>query len=136
MGVVSRLTRPARPRGSVDVRCLLAGHVVLDNPASRPGKPLFHLLLRARRAVEYRGRSIKTRPGDVVLFTHGGAHKVRVDYVIESIEVIEKPAAAFESDETSDSIRSIALTWGREVIRGLVRAHRSRSAGAAITRLA
>src|SRR4030081_3278369 len=81
----------ARPEGSVDVRCLLAGQFLLDNPASRPGKAPFHLLLEGRCAVEYRGRTIQLCAGDVVLFPHGGAHRVLVEHGAEPVDAGEKP---------------------------------------------
>ncbi len=102
MDTVSRLIRLARPQGSVDVRCLLAGQIVRDHPARRPGKPEFHLLLRGRCTIEYRDRRILMRAGDVVLFPHGGAHKVRVEYGDVPVEAVEKPGAAFPT------LRSVA----------------------------
>src|SRR5260370_7097021 len=95
MDWVSRLFRLARSEGSVDVRCLLAGQLWVDTPASRPGKAPFHLLLEGRCAVEYRGCTIQLCAGDVVLFPHGGAHRVLVEHGAEPVEAVETPGVAF-----------------------------------------
>lgn len=95
MDTVSRLIRLARPEGSVDVRCLLAGRFTLDNPASRPGEAPFHLLLEGQCAVAYGDRTIQLCAGDVVLFPHGGAHRVLVEHDAEPVEMVENPGVAF-----------------------------------------
>jgi AraC family transcriptional activator of mtrCDE len=112
MDTVSRLIRLARPEGSVDVRCLLAGHFLLDNPASRPGKAPFHLLLEGRCAVEYRGRTIQLCAGDVVLFPHGGAHRVLVEHGAEPVEAVEKPGVAFPTLQSHGAGAEIDLFCG------------------------
>jgi AraC family transcriptional activator of mtrCDE len=112
MDTVSRLIRLARPEGSVDVRCLLAGQFLLDNPASRPGKAPFHLLLEGRCAVEYRGRTIQLCAGDVVLFPHGGAHRVLVEHGAEPVEAVEKPGVAFPTLQSHGAGAEIDLFCG------------------------
>src|SRR5260370_27649031 len=99
MDWVSRLFRLARSEGGVAVRCLRAGHFLLDNPASRPGKAPFHLLLEGRCAVEYRARTIQLCAGDVVLFPHGGAHRVLVEHGAEPVDAVEKPGVAFPTPQ-------------------------------------
>src|SRR3981189_3183991 len=112
MDTVSRLIRLARPEGSVDVRCLLAGQFLLDNPASRPGKAPFHLLLEGRCAVEYRARTIQLCAGDVVLFPHGGAHRVLVEHGAEPVEAGEKPGVAFPTLQSHGAGAEIDLFCG------------------------
>jgi AraC family transcriptional activator of mtrCDE len=111
MDTVSRLIRLARPEGSVDARCLLAGRFVLDNPASGSGRAPFHLLLDGRCAVEYRGRTIPMRAGDVVLFPHGGAHRVRADDGAE-VAAVERPGVAFPTRHSPGAAAEIDLFCG------------------------
>src|SRR5258705_1953331 len=112
MDAVSRLIRLARPEGSVDVRCLLAGQFLLDNPASRPGKAPFHRLLEGRWAVGYRARTIQLCGGDVVLFPHGGAHRVLVEHGAEPVEAVEKPGVAFPTLQSHGAGAEIDLFCG------------------------
>lgn len=112
MDTVSRLIRLARPQGSIDVRCLLAGQFSLDNPASLPGKAPFHLLLEGQCAVEYGDRTIQLRAGDVVLFPHGGAHRVLVEHGAEPIETVEKTGVAFPTLHSHGAGAEIDLFCG------------------------
>ena len=45
MDTLSRLIHLAQLRGTVDVRCLVAGRYTLDNPLAKTGQAPFHLLL-------------------------------------------------------------------------------------------
>lgn len=112
MDTVSRLIRLARPQGSVDVRCLLAGQFSLDNPAGRPGEAPFHLLLEGQCAVEHGDRTIQLRAGDVVLFPHGGAHRVLVEHGAEPIETVEKTGVAFPTLHSQGAGAEIDLFCG------------------------
>src|SRR5258705_4621988 len=112
MDTVSRLIRVARPEGSVAVACLLGGQFWLDSPASRPGKAPFHLLIEGRCAVEYRARTIQLCAGDVVLFPHGGAHRVLVEHGAEPVEAVEKPGAAFPTLQSPGAGAEIDLFCG------------------------
>ena len=76
MDTISRLIRLARLRGSIDLRCLLAGQVTIDNPARADGGVPFHLLLDGACSLELADRRIDLRPGDVVLLPRGTAHRV------------------------------------------------------------
>ncbi|WP_394621405.1 cupin domain-containing protein [Lentzea sp. JNUCC 0626] len=76
MTSLSGLVRLARPEGEIDVRCLLAGSVTLDNPASGPGVVPFHLLLDGACTLTSGTYSIDLSPGDMVLLPHGDAHVV------------------------------------------------------------
>ncbi|MFD4675691.1 cupin domain-containing protein [Lentzea sp. NPDC058450] len=76
MTSLSGLVRLARPEGEIDVRCLLAGSVTLDNPASGPGEVPFHLLLDGACTLTSGGYSVALSPGDMLLLPHGDAHVV------------------------------------------------------------
>ena len=77
MDAISTLIRMARLDGAVDVRCLLAGSHVLDNPAT-PGRVPFHLLLDGYCTAEVDGRLIALSPGDVLVLPRAGHHRLRV----------------------------------------------------------
>jgi AraC family transcriptional regulator, activator of mtrCDE len=95
MDPLSRLIGLARPEGRIDVRCLLAGRFTLDNPASAAGEVPFHILLAGRAAVAFGHRTLSLRPGDVVLFPHGVAHRVSAADGDEAFDLAEEPGAAF-----------------------------------------
>lgn len=76
MDAISTLIRMARLDGVVDVRCLLAGSHVLDNPPA-PGRVPFHLLLDGYCTAEVDGHTIDLRPGDVLVLPRAGQHRVR-----------------------------------------------------------
>jgi AraC family transcriptional regulator, activator of mtrCDE len=77
MDAISTLIRMARLEGVVDVRCLLAGSHVLDNPAT-PGRVPFHLLLDGYCTAEVDGRLVDLGPGDVLVLPRAGHHRIRV----------------------------------------------------------
>lgn len=98
MDTVSRLIRLVRSEGSVDVRCLLGGQFVRDHAPSPPGEAPFHLLLDGRCAVEYEGRTIPLKAGDMVLFPRGGAHRVVAERGAEparEFDIRSMPGQAF-----------------------------------------
>ncbi|MFF8593844.1 AraC family transcriptional regulator [Streptomyces sp. NPDC015220] len=78
MDALSRLIRLARLRGSVDVRCLVAGRHTLDNPEAGTGQAPFHLLLSGACVLELPGRRIEVAAGDMVLLPRGVAHRMHV----------------------------------------------------------
>jgi AraC family transcriptional activator of mtrCDE len=77
MDAISTLIRMARLEGAVDVRCLLAGRHVLDNPAT-PGRVPFHLLLAGECTAEIDGRTVRLRAGDALVLPRAGRHQVRI----------------------------------------------------------
>lgn len=79
MDAVSTLIRMARLEAGVDVRCLLAGGHVLDNPPSPAGQVPFHVLLAGRCVVQTGGRTVGLDAGDVLVLPRGARHSVRVD---------------------------------------------------------
>ncbi|MER7441622.1 helix-turn-helix transcriptional regulator [Micromonospora avicenniae] len=78
MDPISRLIRSARPEGAVDVRCLLAGTHVLDNPPGATGRVPFHLLLTGHCVAEIGDHAIDLRAGDVLILPRAARHRVRV----------------------------------------------------------
>lgn len=78
MDAVSTLIRMARVEGAVDVRCLLAGRHVLDQPPGGAGEVPFHLLLAGRCTVDVGDRSIDLVAGDVLVLPRAERHRVRV----------------------------------------------------------
>lgn len=76
MDTLSRVVHLARLRGSVDIRCLIAGRHTLDNPAGGSGSSPFHLLLEGACTLELPDRSIELRVGDMVLLPRGTAHRI------------------------------------------------------------
>ncbi|MEU3985806.1 AraC family transcriptional regulator [Streptomyces sp. NPDC026672] len=78
MDAISTLIRMARLEATVDVRCLLTGAHVLDNPPRPPGEVPFHVLLDGRCVAETDDRTVELRAGDVLVLPRGGHHRVRV----------------------------------------------------------
>lgn len=77
MDAISTLIRMARVEGAVDVRCLLAGRHVLDNPAT-PGRVPFHLLLEGDCTAEVDGRAVELHAGDALVLPRAEHHRVRI----------------------------------------------------------
>ncbi|WP_330277743.1 AraC family transcriptional regulator [Lentzea sp. NBC_00516] len=80
---LSGLVRLARPAGEIDVRCLMAGGVTLDNPAAERGAVPFHLLLDGACTLTSGTCSVDLLPGDMALLPHGDAHVVTSDESID-----------------------------------------------------
>jgi AraC family transcriptional regulator, activator of mtrCDE len=111
MDALSHLVGLARPEGSIDVRCLLAGRFALENPAGAPGEVPFHLLLAGRCAVAFSGRTISLRAGDVLLFPRGTAHQVFANGD-GPIEIVEEPGAAFATRRSLAAEPEVDLLCG------------------------
>jgi AraC family transcriptional regulator, activator of mtrCDE len=74
---ISTLIRMARLEAAIDVRCLLAGQHVLDNPPT-PGRVPFHLLLEGDCVAEFDGHAVELHAGDVLVLPRAGRHQMRV----------------------------------------------------------
>jgi AraC family transcriptional activator of mtrCDE len=94
MDGVSHIVRLARLEGSVDVRCLLAGSITLDNAPAGPGEVPFHLVLDGRCSVTSGASAVDMAPGDLVLLPHGDAHRVAATSGPQR-RYVEEPGAAF-----------------------------------------
>src|SRR5215470_10085073 len=77
MDAISTLIRMARLEATIDVRCLLAGRHVLENPAA-PGQVPFHLLLEGSCVAEVGGHVVELRAGDALVLPRGRNHRVRI----------------------------------------------------------
>jgi AraC family transcriptional activator of mtrCDE len=113
MDPLSRLVELARPEGSIDVRCLLAGRFAVDNPASRSGEVPFHILLAGRCTVAFAGRTVQLQAGDVLLLPRGVAHRVFADRGDETVETVEEPGGAFPVRRSRGAEPEIDLLCGR-----------------------
>ncbi len=111
MDTVSRLVRLARPDGEVDVRCLLAGSFVLDNPAAGAGIVPFHLVLEGRCTVKSGSSTVRMGPGDMALLPHGDAHRVLATEG-PALPVTEEPGAAFPTRRTPGAEPRVDLFCG------------------------
>ncbi|MEV6638638.1 AraC family transcriptional regulator [Amycolatopsis sp. NPDC051371] len=111
MDSVSRLVRLARLDGEVDVRCLLAGRFVLDNPPAGPGIVPFHLVLDGRCTVTSGASAVHLGPGDMVLLPHGDAHRVTATGG-PRLPVAEEPGAAFPTRRTPGAEPVVDLFCG------------------------
>ncbi|MFG1808184.1 AraC family transcriptional regulator [Streptomyces sp. NPDC049040] len=78
MDAISTLIRMARLEADLEVRCLLTGGHVLDNPAGPAGQVPFHILLAGRCAVQTGGRMVDLEAGDVLILPRAERHRVRV----------------------------------------------------------
>jgi AraC family transcriptional activator of mtrCDE len=107
------MIRLARLQGRVDVRCLLAGQFVLDNPARRPHEAPFHLLLEGRCVVAFAGGRIQLQPGDLVMFPRGTAHRVLSDRDGRQTATVKEPGSAFPTLRTSGAETDIDLFCGQ-----------------------
>ncbi|WP_144141740.1 cupin domain-containing protein [Paraburkholderia sp. BCC1884] len=78
MDTLSRLIDLARPQGSLDLRCLLAGGFDINHAPMEAGVAPFHLVLDGACVVETaNGARVPLRAGDFMLFPRGAAHRVR-----------------------------------------------------------
>ncbi|CAL8977850.1 RCS-specific HTH-type transcriptional activator RclR [Rhodoplanes serenus] len=64
-------------RGSLDLRCQMAGDYLVDHPASAGGEAVFHMVLAGSCLVSPAdGPSFVAASGALVLFPRGGAHRL------------------------------------------------------------
>ncbi|WP_433286616.1 cupin domain-containing protein [Pseudonocardia sp. CA-142604] len=111
MDGVSRIVRMARLEGRVDVRCLLAGRITLDNAPAGPGEVPFHLVLDGRCCVISGASAVDMGPGDLVLLPHGDAHRVAATTGLRR-QFVEEPGAAFPTRRTVGAEPELDLFCG------------------------
>ncbi|NMO51094.1 AraC family transcriptional regulator [Actinoplanes sp. TBRC 11911] len=102
MDAISTIIRMARLEAAIDLRCLLAGSHVLDNPPCAHGRVPFHVLLEGRCVAEVGDRTVDLRAGDVLILPRAGRHRMRV--------VADGPPAPAEiySADSMDIFRSVS----------------------------
>jgi AraC family transcriptional activator of mtrCDE len=115
MDAISRMIRRARLEGAVDKRCLLAGRVLLDHPATASGEVPFHLLLEGDCTLEAHGTAIDLTAGDVVLLPRGPAHVVHSG-AGRRLPVREDRGAAFTTIRTAAGGNPIDLFCGHYAV--------------------
>jgi AraC family transcriptional regulator, activator of mtrCDE len=77
MDALSKVLELARIKGSLDLRCQLAGSFALDHEPLALGEAPFHLVLSGKANLELRdGTYIELTEGDFVLLPRGSAHVV------------------------------------------------------------
>lgn len=78
MDAFSRLIDLAHVRGSLDLRCLLAGAFAMDHEPLPAGEAPFHLVLSGHAVMQLpNGELIDMQAGDFILLPRGAAHLVR-----------------------------------------------------------
>jgi AraC family transcriptional activator of mtrCDE len=77
MDALSKVLDLARIKGSLDLRCELAGTFALDHEPTLPGVAPFHFVLSGKAKLELRdGTNLDLATGDFVLLPRGSAHVV------------------------------------------------------------
>lgn len=77
MDSLSQLLRLLAPEGTVDLLCRFAGNWQTDHPAMPPGHLPYHAILKGELRLALGETHWRIGPGDVVLLTHGTAHRLR-----------------------------------------------------------
>jgi AraC family transcriptional activator of mtrCDE len=97
MDSLSRLLSLYTVRTSLDIRCELGAPWILDEPASRPGEAIFHLIADGHARVEAPGvEALELDAGDVVVFPGGGAHRLLAGPPEDAVPAAGLPALAFQ----------------------------------------
>lgn len=92
MDTLSRLLSLCSLRTSLDIRCSLAAPWVLDEPAAAPGIAPYHLIIDGSASVDLPGAGrLELAAGDIVVFPHGGAHRLHAGPATEATPVHEVP---------------------------------------------
>jgi AraC family transcriptional activator of mtrCDE len=75
MDAFSKVIELAGVRGSLDLRCLLAGSFAIDHHPELAGEAPFHLVLAGNAVMRLPdGQRLQLEPGDFVLLPRGSAH--------------------------------------------------------------
>lgn len=66
-------------RTALDVRCRFGAPWVLEHPAMPSGVAPYHLIVRGEALAEGAGAdNLPLQTGDIIVFPHGGAHRLRI----------------------------------------------------------
>ncbi|HJU99024.1 MAG TPA: AraC family transcriptional regulator [Burkholderiaceae bacterium] len=77
MDTLSRLLAIYPLRTALDVRCHFGAPWVLDHPAAGTGVAPYHLIVRGSATLDCAaGHGVPLQAGDIVVFPHGGAHRL------------------------------------------------------------
>jgi len=92
MDTLSRLLSLCTLRTTLDIRCSLAAPWVLDDPPAAPGVAPYHLIVDGHAAVDAPGgERLELGAGDIVVFPHGGAHRLHAGPAAEATPIHEVP---------------------------------------------
>lgn len=81
MDALSHLLALHPLRTAVEVRCHFAAPWVIDHAAVEPGVAPYHLIIDGQAWLEAgRGEPLALQAGDIVVFPHGVAHRIRTDH--------------------------------------------------------
>ncbi|MFE7169918.1 cupin domain-containing protein [Streptomyces sp. NPDC057616] len=116
MDAISTLIRMARLEASIDVRCLLTGSHILDNPPRPPGEVPFHVLLEGRCVAESDGRTLDLSAGDVLVLPRAGRHRLRVVTEVPPVPADLREGASVTTLR-SDGVPSVDLFCGHYTYR-------------------
>lgn len=82
MDALSRLLALHPLQSALEVRCQFAAPWVIDHAAVEPGMAPFHVIVEGQAWLEMpQGALLALQAGDIVLFPHGRAHRIRTDDV-------------------------------------------------------
>lgn len=92
MDTLSRLLSLCTLRTTLDIRCSLAAPWVLDDPPAAPGVAPYHLIVDGHATVDVPGgERLELGAGDIVVFPHGGAHRLHAGPAAAATPVHEVP---------------------------------------------
>ena len=78
MDALSSIIDVASIRGSLDLRCQMAGRFTIPHERAEPGEAIFHLMLAGAAQIKVTGGpALKLVAGDLVLLPRGAAHALR-----------------------------------------------------------
>lgn len=95
MDTLSRLLLLCPLKTSLDIRCSLAAPWVLDEPPATTGVAPYHLIVDGNACIDLpQGERLDLGAGDIVVFPHGGAHRLHAGPAHLATPVQEVPGPA------------------------------------------
>jgi AraC family transcriptional activator of mtrCDE len=95
MDTLSRLLSLFSLRTSLDIRCSLAAPWVLDEPPAAPGAAPYHLIIDGAATVDVPGGGqLQLGAGDIIVFPHGGAHRLHTGAIAQASPVQDVPGTS------------------------------------------